>query len=170
MMEKRFLEAGQIVNTHGIKGEVKVQSWCDNPEFLLQFDYFHIGSEKVNVISKRIHSGMILVLFEGVDNIDKAIAMKNKVLLIDRALISLAHGQHFVTDLIGLEVFDLRTNNQIGILHDILHLPASDVYVVQNNSEQYLIPATGGFIENVDIGMGTITVNTIKGMLGEDDN
>ena len=169
-MEKNLLEAGQIVSTHGVKGDVRVQCWCDSPDFLMQFDHFYIGGQRRNVLSKRVHSNMLLVLFEGVSGIDAAMALKNSVISLDRDLIKLPEGRYFVTDLIGLSVFDRRTNRSIGRIREVLHLPASDVYVVKDGENEYMIPAAGGFIENTDIQSGMMYVNTIKGMLRDDED
>ena len=64
-MKKRFLEAGQIVNTHGIQGEVKLVPWCDTPEFLCQFDTLYLDGKPVKVLARRVHKGNVLARLEG---------------------------------------------------------------------------------------------------------
>ena len=84
-MKSPYLEAGRIVNTHGIRGELKIQPWCDTPEFLCRFRTLYIDGAPVRVTSARVHKGSVLVTLEGVSDIDAALAYKNKVVHIARA-------------------------------------------------------------------------------------
>ncbi len=126
-MEKKFLEAGQIVNTHGIKGEVKIVPWCDTPDFLCDFDVLYIDGKAVDVELSRVHKTNVIAKLAGVNDVDAAMAMKNKIVSIDRSNVELPEGRHFIADLIGLEVRDADSNAVLGIIDDVLTPPASEV-------------------------------------------
>ena len=124
-MKNQFLEAGQIVNTHGIQGEVKIVPWCDSPEFLCQFDVLYVDGKPIKVRSTRIHKGNVLAFLEGVDNVNAAMAMKGKTVFIDRTGVELPDGRHFIADLMGLEVIDAATDEKIGVVAEDISRSAS---------------------------------------------
>jgi len=163
-MEKcRFLEAGKIVNTHGIRGEVRIQPWCDSPEFLCGFDHLYINETPFRVLSARVHKGMVIALFEGVSAVGMAMALKNSIVCIDREKVKLEEGGYFVADIIGLPVFDDVGGEKIGTLADVLEYPSSRVFVISGETER-LVPDVPEFIKKVDTEEGRITVRLIEGM------
>ena len=103
-MQKKYLEAGEIVSTHGVPGEVKILPWADSPEFLLGFEQLYIDGEPYSVAHARVHGTCVLCQFSGIDDINAAMALRNKIVSIDRAEASLPDGAVFVADLIGLRV------------------------------------------------------------------
>lgn len=163
-MKHKFLEAGQIVNTHGIKGEVKIVPWCDTPEFLCGFDMLYIGEKPVEVEAIRVHKGNVLAKLAGIDDIDAAAALKNKTVSIDRSDVELPEGRHFIADLIGLEVRDADTGAVLGAIEDVLTLPANEVYVVKGGRTEYMIPAVDEFLAETNVDGGYIRVHMIEGM------
>ena len=167
-MKEQYLEAGKIVNTHGIRGELKIQPWCDSPEFLCGFDTLYVDGKPLEVTSARAHKGNVLVSLEGVDDMDGAMAFKNKVVCISRDDAELPEGKYFVADLIGLEVRDAATGAAIGTLKEVLTYPAQDIYVVKGEKE-YLIPAVDAFIRETNPEAGYISVNVLEG-LATDEN
>lgn len=162
-MNNRYLEAGKIVNTHGIAGEVKVIPWCDEPEFLLDFDIFYIDGSPVNVLSARVHKNNVLLTLEGISDINEAMKLKDKVLWIDREDAELPEGRHFIADLIGLEVRNADTGTVLGTIKDVLTPPAHEVYVVKGEQE-HLIPAVDEFILETNVKEGYLLVRLIEGM------
>ncbi|NCB63141.1 MAG: 16S rRNA processing protein RimM [Clostridia bacterium] len=162
-MKNQFLEAGQIVNTHGLKGEVKILPWCDSPEFLCSFSTLYIDGAPVKVLSASIHKGNVLAALDGVDDVDAAIKLKGKIVLIDRSGVTLPEGRHFIADLIGLEVRDAGSGAVLGVLKDVLTPPAQQVYVVKGE-RSYLIPAVDEFIVETNVEGGYIRVKLIEGM------
>ena len=167
-MKDMFLEAGKIVNTHGIRGELKIQPWCDGPEFLCEFDTLYVDGKPMEVLSSRVHKGNTLVTFAGVDSVESATPYKNKIVSIRREDAQLPQGKHFVADLIGLEVRDAATGAAIGTLREVLTYPAQDIYVVKGQKE-YLIPAVDAFIRETNPQEGYIAVNVLEG-LATDEN
>lgn len=160
-MEK-YLKIGKIINTHGIKGEVKVEPWTDDAEFLKKFKYFFIDEKPFKLLSARVHKNFSIVALEGVEDLGEAKKLKNKVIMGDREGIELEEGQFFIQDIIGASVMD-EDGKELGKLSEVLFLPANNVYVV-NGDREILIPAVPEFIINTDIEAGVVTVRLIDGM------
>ena len=156
-----LLQTGKIVSTHGTRGEVKILPWADSPEFLLGFEQLYIDGEPYRVAHARVHGTCVLCQFSGIDDINAAMALRNKVVSIDRAEASLPDGAVFVADLIGLRV--LCGGCEIGTIADVLQPPANDVYVVRGEKE-YMIPAVREFVEEVNVPAGFVRVRLIEGM------
>ena len=160
----RLLQAGKIVNTHGVRGEVKIMPWADSPEFLAGFDCLYIDSEPRKVLQARVHKNSVLVTFDGVSDIEGALALKNKTVFIDRGDVRLEEGRHFVADLIGLRVIDSQTGLEIGTIAEVLNRPANDVYVIRGGAREILIPAVPEFVDEINVDGGNIRVRVIEGM------
>ena len=162
-MKNRFLEAGKIVNTHGVRGEVRILPWADSPEFLAGFARLYIDGAPVDVLSARVHKSFVVAALGGVSDIGGAIALKNKIVHIDREDAKLEEGRHFVADIIGLRAIDAQTGEDIGTLADVLPLPANDVYVLRGERE-ILVPAVPEFIVETNIEAGFVRLRLIEGM------
>lgn len=165
MTEKKMLEAGRLVTTHGVRGELKLQPWCDSAEFALKIKKLYMDGEPLKLRSRRVHKNALLLTIDGVDTVEKAKFLVGKVLYFKREDAPLPENSYFIADLIGLTVFDNRTEKSIGKITDVLQRPASDIYVVTNGEDEILIPAAGDFIDSVDIDGGIMKVNTIEGMI-----
>ena len=163
-MKDRFLEVGEIVNTHGIKGEVKIMPWADSPEFLCQFDTLYLDGKPVRLRSVRTNKTLVLASLEGVDTVEAAMRLKGKVLSIDRTGVVLPEGRHFLADLMGLTVLDAATGEELGVIQDILTPPAHEVYVVGGKGKEYMIPAVDDFLAETNVEEGYVRVNLIEGM------
>ena len=84
-MKKQYLEIGKIVNTHGIRGDIKVQPWCDSPDFLAEFDTLYRKDQSPIVItSAKVHKGCVLMHVEGVDTVEQAQALRGMTLYMNR--------------------------------------------------------------------------------------
>jgi len=162
-MDNQLIQAGKIVNTHGVRGEVKIQPWADTPEFLAAFDSLYIDEARVKIISARVHKGCIIAALDGVSDIDSAIKLKNKTVSIRRDEVKLEEGRHFIADLIGLRSLNAQTGEEFGIVSDVLTLPAHNVYVISGERE-VLIPAVPDFVEEISITGGYIKFHLIEGM------
>jgi len=161
--ENKLLEAGKIVNTHGLQGEIKIQPWADSPEFLTNFRRFYIGGGPINVLSAKVHKGCVIAALEGINDIDGAILLKNKIVCVERAAAPLEEGRYFVADLVGLRALDAATGEALGTVSEVLSLPANNVYVVKGE-RQRLIPAVPEFVEEIDIAGGFIRFRLIEGL------
>lgn len=167
-MQKQFLEAGKIVNTHGVTGDIKVQSWCDSPEVLTDFDTLYLSpSHPVQVKKAYVHKGCVIMHLAGTDTCEAAEALRGKVLYLNREDIDLPEDLVFIQDMIGLTVYDERTESVIGTLKEVLTTnPAHDMYVVRRtDAPDALIPACAPFLVSVDLEAGRVTVRTIEGLI-----
>ena len=161
-MKQQFLEAGQIVNTHGVRGEVRIVPWADDAAFLKKFKTFYIDDKPVRVKSSRVHKEMLIAALEGIDDINAAMPLKNKVIKINRDDAKLPKGSFFIQDILGAEVKD-EEGKLIGKLTDVMDLPRGQVYEVKGETD-HLIPAVPEFVLNVDAEAGEIIVRLIEGM------
>ena len=164
-MRKEYLEAGEIVSTHGIHGEVKVNPWADSPDFLTQFQEIYLDGAAIRVKGARVQKNCVLLKLEGVDTVEEAARLRGKTVLVRRADALIEEGRVFVSELIGLPVYS--GTEQIGTLKEVLSLPANDVYVVRGEHE-YMIPAVSAFLERVDPEEG-IWVRLIEGMRSDEN-
>ena len=162
-MKARLLEAGIIVNTHGVRGEVRIQPWADSPEFLLGFRHLYIDGAPIEVLSARVHKSFVIATLSGVSDIDGAIRLKNKTVFIDRDDVLLEEGRYYITDLIGLSAIDADTGHGLGEVADVLSLPANNVYIVKGERE-ILVPAVPDFVIETNIDEGYIKLRIIEGM------
>ena len=162
MEKKQYIEAGRIVNTHGVAGEVKIEVWLDSPQFLKSFKRCFIDEREVKLLSARVHKGFLIAKLQGVEDVNAAMALKGRTVFIDRADARLPKGAFFLQDIIGASVVD-EQGREIGKLTDVMETPASNVYVVKGERE-HLIPAVPEFILSTDADNGIITVHLIEGM------
>lgn len=160
-MKKPFLEAGQIVSTHGLHGEVKIMPWADDPEFLLDFDTVYLAGKPMHVQSARVQKTCVLMKLEGIEDVDAAARLREQTVSIRREDAHLQDGAVFIADLIGLPV--LCGDETIGKVTEILQRPGNDVYVVKG-AHEYLIPGVPEFILERNLEEGLVRVKLIEGM------
>ena len=159
---KQYVEAGRIVNTHGINGEVKIEVWLDSPAFFKTFKRLFINGAEKRILSAREHKQFIIARLEGVEDINAAMALKGKTVEILRADAHMKDGEFFVQDILGFTVVD-EDGHTVGKLVDAFETPASMLYVVRGESE-HLIPAVREFILGIDAEEEEIRVHLIEGM------
>ena len=159
---KQYVEAGRIVNTHGINGEVKIEVWLDSPAFFKTFKRLFINGAEKRILSAREHKQFIIARLEGVEDINAAMALKGKTVEILRADARMKDGEFFVQDILGFTVVD-EDGHTVGKLVDAFETPASMLYVVRGESE-HLIPAVREFILGIDAESEQIRVHLIEGM------
>lgn len=167
---KQFLEIGKIVSTRGIKGEVRVQPWSDSPDFLCEFDtlYLDEGKKSIEIERSFVQKNVVVMKLKGVDTVEKAQDMRNKILFMDRNDVELEEGSYFVQDLLGLTVIDADKNEEIGSLCDVTETGANDVYHIKSGEKEYLIPAIPDVIEKIDLDDGKMYIHKMKGLFDED--
>ncbi len=160
-MKKQFLEAGKIVGTHGLKGEVRIDPWCDGPEFLARFKrLFDKDGTEMKVQAARVHKNIVIVLFKGLGTIEQAEKLKGKIVYIDREDVRLPEGVYFVQDIIGLKAVDADDGREYGEVTDVLQTGANDVYQVTKDGRNYLVPKIPDVVSEVDIDGGIVKINT----------
>ena len=163
-MKLQFIEAGEIVTTHGVRGEVKVLTWLDSPELLCEFDRCRIAGKDYTMESVRVQKTCNLVKLSGVDTMEAAQAMRGKVIELYREDID--EDVIFGAELIGVEVYE--GDALLGKITDVLDYPASSVYVVSGEHE-YMIPAVSQFILSTDVDANRMQVKLIEGMRSDED-
>ena len=163
MAEKeKYLECGKIINTHGVRGNVKIESWCDSLDVFCSLPCLYVekksGLVKYNVTSASVHKGCALVKLEGVDDMDAATLLKNKVVYAERELIPIDEGAVFIADMIGLDVFNTKNGERLGKLIDIFESVASDIYVIKTDEgKEVMVPGVDEFIDEIDVDRGVFT-------------
>lgn len=159
MIEK--LNIGQIINTHGINGELKINPLTDDLNRFKSLKYVLIDDQKINVISSKIQNDKVILKIEGVNSIDDAFKLKGKYIKINREdAVSLEKDTYFIADLEQCEVFDTNGLN-IGKVFEVIKTGSNDVYWVKGK-EEVLIPAIKDIIENIDIENLKITIKPVK--------
>ena len=159
---KEFLDCGQIVNTHGVRGEVRVVPWADSPDFLRGFGTLYVDGAPRRVLSSRVHKGSVITKLDGVDTVEEAMRLKGKTVQIRRADAKLPEGAFFLADIIGLDVVE-ENGQKLGVLKEVLSPSQQQVYVVEGERE-ILIPAVPEFILETNIEGGYLKVRLIEGM------
>ena len=163
-MKLQFIEAGEIVTTHGLKGEVKVLSWMDSPDVLCEFDRCRIDGKEYDMESCRVQKTCNLVKLSGVDTVEDAQAMRGKVIELYREDID--DEVIFAAELIGVSVF--CEGQELGKIVDVLDYPGNSVYVVRGEHE-YMIPAVKQFILSTNLEANEMQVKIIEGMRSDED-
>jgi len=165
-MKNEFLEAGKIVTTHGIRGEVKIMPYTDTPDLLCDFDRLFLGKEKheIYIERSRVFKNMVIMKLKGVDTPEQAEKMRNTVLFMHRDDLELDEGVYFIQDLIGLEVKDVDTGEVYGRITDVMQTGANDVYVVSGDKREYYIPAIPDVIISTDIDGNIMTIRPLEGL------
>ncbi|MBQ9899276.1 MAG: 16S rRNA processing protein RimM [Ruminococcus sp.] len=165
-MKKEFLEAGKIVTTHGIRGEVKIMPYCDSPELLCEFDRLFLGKNKdeVAIERARVFKSTVIAKIEGVDTPEDAEKLRNKMLYMHRDDLELDEDTYFISDLIGMEVRDADSGQVYGEIADVMQTGANDVYVVKGADREYLVPAIADVVVSTDIDGGVMTIRPLDGL------
>lgn len=165
-MKKEYLEAGKIVTTHGIRGEVKIMPYTDTPELLAEFDRLFIGKNKDELIIERsrVFKNMVIAKIEGVDTPEAAEKLRNKLLYMHRDDLELDDDTYFIQDLIGIEVRDADSGKVYGTISDVMQTGANDVYVIKGPDREYLVPAIADVVVSTDIDENIMTIRPLDGL------
>lgn len=160
-----YVYIGEIVNTHGIKGEVRIISDFKYKKEVFKKDFnLYIGEDKTKLVinTYRIHKNYDMVTFIGINDINDVLDYKGKKVYINRDEIEFSG--ILDTDIIGLEVI---TDKKIGIVKDIMKTKAHDILVVEENDSRYLIPYIKEFIDKIDLKNKKIYIKEIEGLIDE---
>lgn len=165
-MKKEYLEAGKIVTTHGIKGEVKIMPYTDTPELLCEFDRLFYGKnhDEIYIEKSRVFKNMVIAKIEGINTPEEAEKFRNKILYIHRDDLELDEDTYFIQDLIGVEVKDADEGTVYGKITDVLQTGANDVYVIKGNDREYLVPAIPDVIILTDIDNDLMLIRPLEGL------
>nr|WP_300005368.1 ribosome maturation factor RimM [Tissierella sp.] len=162
-----YIVVGKIVNTHGIRGEVKIYPYTDDIERFSDLKNIYIGEDKlsVEIDNVKYHKNMILTKLKEFDNINEVLKFKEELVFIhENEKVELPKDNYFIYELIDCKVFDLE-GNSLGYISDVLQNSSNDIYIIKDNGKEYLIPAVKEFIKEVNIEKKIIIIDPIEGMI-----
>ncbi len=171
-MIKEYLEIGKITSTHGIKGEMRVQPWCDSPEYMKKFKTLYLDKkgEKPISVSSRANGAMVIMKIQGVDTVEAAAEYRNKIVYMKRSDAKLPEGTWFIQELIDCTVVDADDETKIyGTISDVSQTGANDVWHIKQGDKEYLIPAIPHVVIDTDVVKGVIKIRPLKGIF-DDEN
>ncbi len=166
---KQYLEAAQIINKRGLRGEVKVDCYCDSLDVLCDIKTLYLdenGEKPLKVLAAKPYRGFVYLTIEGITSSDEADRMRGKILYADRNDIPVEEGSFFIEDLLGLDVIDSDNGKVYGKIADVFNSGASDIYTVCDGVKNYYIPAVDEFIIETDLEKG-VFIRPIPGMFDE---
>ena len=166
---KQFLEACEIINVRGLKGEIKVDCYCDSLDVLCDIKTLYFdenGTKAVKVTSAKTYKGFAYLMLEGVTSADEANKLRGNILYADRDDIPVEEGGVFIEDLLGLYVIDADDGRVYGTIKDVFNSGASDIYTVTKDGKEYFFPAAAEFIDRIDIENG-VFIRPIPGMFDD---
>lgn len=174
MPKHLYMEVGQIVGTHGVRGEMRVQPWCDSPAVFasLRTLYWDKEGKQPVRVRARPHKNIVLVQMDGVDTVPDAAALRGRILYVHREDLKLPPDRHFIQDLIGMTIVDADDGRVYGTLTDVSATGANDVYHMRTQEEpprEILIPAIPSVILAVDLEQDIVRMRPLKGLL-DDEN
>ncbi len=171
-MKEQYLECGRVTSTHGVRGAVMIESWCDSPEILCGVKklWYKKKDEYIplEVTKASVHKGRVLAQFYGIDMVEEASLLKNRVVYADREDLPVGEDRVFVADMLGLPVVDASTGNTLGVLEDYIENPANDLFSVRTpDGREVLVPVVDEFIDHVDD--EKVYLSPIPGMFDDGD-
>jgi len=167
MADKKYIECGKIINTHGCQGAIKAESWCNSEKDLSMLERIFLKSSadfiEYKVLKASVFKQFVIFTLENVKDMDSAMLLKNQTIYALRKDFHLKEGEFFISDLIGLNVIDSKTHRIYGTVSEVINRGASDIYVVKTENGESMIPAVDEFIVSIDFDEGVI-VSPIDGM------
>lgn len=166
----KLLEIGKIVNTHGLRGEIKIQPWCDDSTIFEDIDYVIIDGKEYDILGVKYHKSSVILKLSGIADINEAEKYRNKTIFVTREMLGeLPGGTYYICDLLGCGVQTV-SGRFLGKIDDVIKTGSNDVYSVKNeNGKQFLIPVIDEVIKNVDIENKMIIIEPLKGLIDDED-
>ena len=171
-MKKQFLEAGKITGTHGVRGMLRVQSWCDSNEIFCHFKKLFTdknGEDELLVSSASPHGNVVILKIKGIDTIEDAEKLRNNTVYINRDQLDLEEGTYSIQDLLGSSVLHVDTNELLGTIIDVSKTGSNDVWHIKKDDKEYLIPVIDDVVINVDIDSNLVIIRPLKGIFDDED-
>ena len=173
-MIKEYLEIGEIVGTHGVHGELRLNPWCDSPDFVSRFKTLYYDSNggcAAQIKSARPHGNIVLLRIAGIDSVEQAQKMRGKILYMKRTDAKLPEGRYFIAELTGCSVFDADEPLKCyGTLSDVSATGANDVWhITDGTGREYLIPAIPDVVIETDVANDRIVIRPLKGIFDDED-
>lgn len=168
---KQYLEVGKINNTHGIKGEVKFELWCDDIAYLKQFKTLYLdekGEQGIELLAVRAQKSNAILRLGGYDTIEKAEQLKGRILYGSRDDAHIDENANYIADLIGCYVVDIDTEEEYGKVVDVLNYGSCDIYDTESWGRHTLIPAIDEVVKEINTEYKVIRIKPMKGLFDED--
>ncbi len=159
-MKKEYLECGRICAPHGVRGIIKVESWCDSPKVLSAQKRVYLAErggkyKELAVTSASASDRFVLFGIDGITSREDAQGYKNKILYLHRSQIPVPKGAVLIADMIGLSVIDFNSGRVYGILTEVEDGPQGKLYTVRTEDEKdVLLPAVPEFVKEIDTERG----------------
>lgn len=167
-MKREKIETGKVVGTHGVRGALRVQPWCDTPEFLCRFKSLFLkdnaGFQAVKIKSSRPHGNIVIMEIDGISTVEQAEALRGQILFLNRKDLSLDDDQYLICELIGCEVFDADSNALLGKITDVSKTGANDVWHILRDGKEFLIPAIESVVVLVNIDDAKVVIRPLAGI------
>ena len=168
---KQFLEIGKVNNTHGLKGEVKLEMWCDGIDYIKQLKTVYLddkGSRALDIVSVRPQKNIAIIKFAEINSIEQAEELKNKVIFCNRNDAEIDDGAYYLADIIGARVVDVENGREYGKIADVMNYGSSDIYDVVLDKKHTLIPAIPDVVKEIDTEKQIVLIKAMKGLFDED--
>lgn len=165
----KYLEAGKIANTHGVRGDVIIDSLCDSPKDLCALKTLYIKKQgeytALNVIRSVVHGGRVLTKLEGVEDLDGALVYKGKTVYAAREDLSIDEDSVFIADLIGLPAYNSESGELIGKISDVVNYGYNDIFEIDcKEGKKVLVPNLDQFVEKISVDDGVFII-PVEGLL-----
>ena len=169
---KQYLETAKIVATHGIRGEVRCQYFCDSAEFLCEFDELYLdkkGEKPVEISRAYPHKNVVIMKPDGIDTVEDAQKLIGKTLYMNRDDVELDEGVYYIQDIIGLVVKDIDSGEVYGKISEVYQNGATDVYSIKKeNGTELMFPYIDEVVKKIDIEAGEMLIKPLEGLFDED--
>lgn len=164
----KYLEAGKLINTHGVRGEFKFDAWCDEQKSYMKVPEFYLsdnGEGKLEVDTIRKFGKFMLVKFKGIDTLDDALRYKGRTIYVDRENVPKKDSAVFIADIIGLPAIDVKSDEPFGKVIDFTDRGSGDLYEIELfNQKTVYIPAINVFVKKIDLEKG-VYFELIEGLV-----
>ncbi len=170
---KEYIQAGECVKIHGIHGEIKIYSWCDDANFIKKLPrlfFLDMQEKEYKVLTVKTIKNMCVIKLDGINTTQQAHAFVGKIAYFARKDVKLPEGRYFATDIIGFSVKHESTGELYGVITDITNRAGTDIYEIENSDgKAFLFPAVKEFLKNIDIETETVLISPIKGMFDDEE-
>ncbi len=167
---KQYLEVGKITNTHGIKGELKLELWCDDIDYIRQFKTLYTddkGKNALTLFSARQQKNCAILKFSEINSVEEALPYKNKILFGNRGDAKIDKNANYIQDLIGCYVVDMNTNEEYGRVEDVVNYGASDILDIESWGKHRYVPMIPDIIKEINTEYQVIRILPMKGLFDE---
>lgn len=171
---QKYLEAGKVVTTHGLRGEIKIYPWCDSAAVLAGLKKLYRDSDgggPIEMEEVRAHGNMAIVKLRGIDTLEAARQWIDRIFYLDREELNLPEGSYFIADLIGLRVVDADNPAlEYGTVCEYTHNGGHGLYHIRLKSgETGLLPDVAAMVESVNLAAGELRARPAKGLFNDED-